>query len=101
MSVLCRSRCTDNFTGYHWIYWVGPGLGSLLAVAFYKLVKGLEYETVNPGQDAERRDEKFAEDEERPAVRDGRYGGPGNYSRGGTGVIMVEPTNRHTPGVIV
>lgn len=26
---------------------VGPALGSLLAVAFYKFIKALEYETVN------------------------------------------------------
>lgn len=26
---------------------VGPGLGALLATAFYKLIKALEYETVN------------------------------------------------------
>lgn len=35
----------------HWIYWVGPILGSLLASGFYLLVKALEYETVNPDQD--------------------------------------------------
>lgn len=40
-----------RFNGYHWIYWVGPALGSLVAVGFYKLVKMLEYETVNPGAD--------------------------------------------------
>jgi len=37
--------------GYHWIYWIGPLLGSLLAVGFYKLMKYSDYETVNPGQD--------------------------------------------------
>lgn len=42
---------TRTFTGYHWIYWLGPVLGSLLATAFYKIIKFLEYETVNPGQD--------------------------------------------------
>ncbi|KAK4501276.1 hypothetical protein PRZ48_007083 [Zasmidium cellare] len=42
-----------NFHGYHWIYWVGPLLGSCLAAAFYKLIKALEYETANPDQDAE------------------------------------------------
>ncbi|KAF2228839.1 aquaporin-like protein, partial [Viridothelium virens] len=40
-----------SFEGYHWIYWIGPLFGSLLAVAFYKFVKVLEYETANPGQD--------------------------------------------------
>ncbi len=45
--------CVANasFEHYHWIYWIGPLLGSLLATGFYKLVKLLEYETVNPGQD--------------------------------------------------
>ncbi len=40
-----------KFERYHWIYWVGPILGSLLAAGFYKFVKILEYETANPGQD--------------------------------------------------
>lgn len=39
------------FEDYHWIYWVGPLLGSLLASGFYKFIKMLEYETANPGQD--------------------------------------------------
>ena len=41
-----------KFEHYHWIYWVGPLLGALLAAAFYKFIKVLEYETANPGQDA-------------------------------------------------
>jgi aquaporin rerated protein, other eukaryote len=40
-----------SFYGYHWIYWVGPILGSLLASGFYMFIKALEYETVNPEQD--------------------------------------------------
>ncbi|OJJ50651.1 hypothetical protein ASPZODRAFT_148119 [Penicilliopsis zonata CBS 506.65] len=40
-----------NFPGYHWIYWVGPGLGSLLACGFYGLLQLFHYHTVNPGQD--------------------------------------------------
>jgi aquaporin related protein len=40
-----------KFAGSHWIYWLGPILGSLLAVAFYSLLKFLEFSTANPGQD--------------------------------------------------
>lgn len=40
-----------EFAGYHWIYWLGPVLGSLVAAGFYKFIKVLEYETANPGQD--------------------------------------------------
>jgi aquaporin related protein len=36
-----------SFTSYHWIYWVGPIAGTVLAVLLFKLVKALEYETVN------------------------------------------------------
>lgn len=42
-----------SFPAYHWIYWVGPILGTLVSVLFYKLIKGLEYETANPGQDSD------------------------------------------------
>ncbi|KAI0403408.1 aquaporin-like protein [Xylaria palmicola] len=42
---------TRSFPTYHWIYFIGPILGALLASGFYKLIKTLEYETVNPGQD--------------------------------------------------
>src|ERR1700744_874891 len=40
-----------QFSDYEWIYWIGPFLGSILAVVFYRLIKHLEYETANPGQD--------------------------------------------------
>ena len=33
------------------VYWVGPMLGSLLAAAFYKFIKALEYETANPNSE--------------------------------------------------
>jgi aquaporin related protein len=34
----------DIVAGYHWIYWIGPVLGSLLATGFYKLMKYGEYQ---------------------------------------------------------
>lgn len=39
------------FHSYHWIYWLGPILGAIIAAGFYKFIKILEYETANPGQD--------------------------------------------------
>lgn len=39
-----------SFHGYHWIYWVGPGLGSIVSAGFYGLMKLLRYETANAGQ---------------------------------------------------
>lgn len=40
-----------TFSSYHWIYWLGPILGAIVAAGFYKFIKVLEYETANPGQD--------------------------------------------------
>jgi aquaporin related protein len=40
-----------EFVPYHWIYWLGPVLGSVVAAGFYKFIKILEYETANPDQD--------------------------------------------------
>lgn len=42
-----------SFPTYHWIYWIGPLLGSLLAAAFHFIMRFMRYETCNPGQDAE------------------------------------------------
>jgi len=42
-----------GFTGYQWIYWLGPCMGAVLSFSVYKLLKSMEYESVNPGQDAE------------------------------------------------
>lgn len=42
---------TGDFPGYHYIYWFGPVMGTLLAWGMYKVVKSVEYQTVNPGQD--------------------------------------------------
>lgn len=56
---------------------MGPALGACLAVGFYRLVKVLEYETANPGQDFDDKEAEVfnpddnparAEDVARPAV---------------------------------
>ncbi|KAH8909362.1 MIP family channel protein, partial [Coniochaeta sp. PMI_546] len=44
---------TGDFPGYHWIYWVGPGLGALLASGFFIILKKLRYRECNPGPDWE------------------------------------------------
>ncbi|KAK9378251.1 aquaporin-like protein [Kockiozyma suomiensis] len=49
-----------SFPVYHWIYWVGPILGSFIAAGLYKTLKLLHYETTNSSQD----DDGFAEIEE-------------------------------------
>lgn len=41
----------SSFPSYHWIYWIGPLLGSLVASAFYSLLKYLRWKECNPGQD--------------------------------------------------
>lgn len=46
-----------DFSSNHWIYWVGPLISTLLAVSFYELMKVLEYEMTNPGQDGDERND--------------------------------------------
>lgn len=41
-----------SFEGYHWIYWVGPALGSLITAAYFRFVKAVNYEEVNAGQES-------------------------------------------------
>lgn len=41
-----------SFAAHHWIYWAGPYVGGVLAAGLYKLLKILEFEKANPGQDA-------------------------------------------------
>ena len=65
--------CVANmsFPNDHWVYWVGPLLGALIAAGFYYFIKSLEYETANPGQDFDDLEDKaFNPDEDlsRPVV---------------------------------
>lgn len=50
---------------------MGPLLGSLIAVIFYRLIKVLEYETANPGQDFNDQEaDVFKVDEDNAATGD-------------------------------
>ncbi|ODV94520.1 hypothetical protein PACTADRAFT_51343 [Pachysolen tannophilus NRRL Y-2460] len=42
-----------SFPVYFWIYIVGPFLGAFLAYLTWQILKWLDYETCNPGQDAD------------------------------------------------
>lgn len=46
------SVVAGSFPGYHWIYWVGPFIGSLIATLFYSLLKAFDYTSVVLGQDS-------------------------------------------------
>jgi len=41
-----------DFHTYHWIYWIGPFLGALIAAGYFHFVKFFNYEEANPGQDS-------------------------------------------------
>lgn len=55
----------------HWIYWVGPAAGAIMAVGFYRFIKMLEYEMANPGQDKASEEEAAKEAEDAAAARQG------------------------------
>ncbi|WWC95635.1 hypothetical protein V866_002500 [Kwoniella sp. B9012] len=44
--------CFQGFSDYHWIYWLGPTLGSLLATGAYVFLKAVHYWKITPGQDS-------------------------------------------------
>ena len=47
------AAASRSFPYYHWIYWLAPLAGALLAGAYYKFVKFFNYEEANPGQDCD------------------------------------------------
>ncbi|EFP84939.2 hypothetical protein PGT21_036059 [Puccinia graminis f. sp. tritici] len=42
-----------GFKSYHWIYWIGPSIGSIVAAMIYLFLKSVEYESFNPKQDSD------------------------------------------------
>lgn len=44
---------TKTFGSDHWVYWVGPIAGTILAVILFKIIKALEYQTVNGESDGD------------------------------------------------
>ncbi|WWC92618.1 uncharacterized protein L201_007577 [Kwoniella dendrophila CBS 6074] len=44
--------CFSGFPDYHWIYWLGPTMGSLLATGAYVFLKAVHYWKITPGQDS-------------------------------------------------
>ncbi|WAQ87839.1 hypothetical protein PtA15_8A746 [Puccinia triticina] len=42
-----------GFKSYHWIYWIGPSIGSIVAAMIYLFLKSVDYETFNPKQDSD------------------------------------------------
>lgn len=63
---------TRTFPSEHWIYWVGPFLGAIIAAGFYWFIKTFEYQTANPGQDFDDLEDKYHDPSTgtgRPAVQ--------------------------------
>ncbi|KAM0428644.1 hypothetical protein ACHAPT_007007 [Fusarium lateritium] len=60
---------TGTFDSEHWIYWVGPFVGSLIAVGFYWFIKTLEYEMANPGADGDDANDPTKNPEKRAEIQ--------------------------------
>ncbi|KAI1608837.1 aquaporin rerated protein [Exophiala viscosa] len=93
-----------SFPGYHWIYWVGPLLGSLLAAFFYYLLEAFDWRSANPGQDFDDLETQMITPEkktDRPNVAHGALHGnlPGANAEKerGTGVPSLEGLNGLRP----
>ncbi|WQF85837.1 Putative major intrinsic protein [Colletotrichum destructivum] len=42
-----------DFPSYHWIYWLAPTFGSMVACGFYVVLRQLRYYECNPGQESD------------------------------------------------
>ncbi|KAK6223010.1 MIP family channel protein [Colletotrichum tabaci] len=42
-----------DFPNYHWIYWLAPTFGSMIACGFYVILRQLRYYECNPGQESD------------------------------------------------
>ncbi|TVY26682.1 Aquaporin-1 [Lachnellula hyalina] len=60
---------TATFDPEHWIYWLGPFIGTCIAVFFYKFIKMLEYEMANPGQDGDDKNDPTKNEEKKHEVQ--------------------------------
>ena len=83
----------SGFVGYHWIFWMGPFLGSLLSFAVYSTLKWLEYHTANPGQDADDVEKANASPIAPPVadVKTETHGHRANPSVASDGTLAVTP----------
>jgi len=61
---------------------VGPILGSLIAVFFYRFIKMLEYEMANPGQDGDPENDPTKNEGKRAQIREERHMSRRPHSRG-------------------
>jgi len=86
-----------NFHGYHWIYWIGPFLGSIVAAGFYKFIKVLEYETANPDQDADKATARKIEAEKAAAAEEANGNGVSGHTNGGG--LHIPSFGRHRHGL--
>lgn len=64
-----------SFQSYHWIYWLGPVLGAIVAGGYYHFVKFFNYEDANPGQDATKEGRHPAETEDVEKAKANERGG--------------------------
>ncbi|KAM0345385.1 hypothetical protein ACHAPU_006548 [Fusarium lateritium] len=79
---------TGTFDSEHWIYWVGPGIGSLIAVCFYWFIKTLEYEMANPGADGDDLNDPTKNPEKRAEVQASSKGPTAAFGVGKTPSIL-------------